>query len=553
MARFYRRKTVSLVMLLLVAPFAEAGFGFGGPAAIIANAVTDSRADGGSRLETNGNGVWIASWPRGPVDDETDVVISRSLDNGATWSAPLALNANPESDTVLDINPRLATDGSGNWVAIWVVKVNDDEVNADYDILVAHSQDEGATWSAPDVLSAKADIIAPLGISLLSGTPSPSLATDSAGSWLAVWRTTVPVNSNGDIDLLSSTSTDNGATWSTPVAVSAANDSFIDASPRAAATAPGEWMVVWNTIGFVIANGLHISRSGDNGATWSPPEALISYADSDPVRHNISRIETGGAGLWVGIGEYASHDVGATIPVLTSDYDIFLIRSEDNGETWSGPRPLLEKPGRDFKDDVIPVLTTDGAGSWLAAWTSQRPVKANADSDISASFSRDDGLSWTPVVGLNSNASIDHGNDSFPGIRTDGEGNWVAVWSSNNLLDENTADLDTDIHAARSTFTLGDKLIILTPNGGERIKPGKKTRIEWLSIGGIGDQVSLSVFRDGEAVSVIKESTANDGVYRWNVPESLAPGNGYKVKVQSVENPTQTDRSDRRFRIRASR
>lgn len=541
--------TLFAALFLLPAGVAHAGFGFSKPIAIEKSALNDTQPDAGPRLETGGNGTWIASWHKGDLAVETDVVVSRSVDNGATWSEPRALNANPDTDSVADYSIRTATDGAGHWVAIWVVDLGFANNIADSTIMVSRSADDGATWTPPAVLSTKADIYSTFALLFAAGTPLPWLSTDKDGNWLATWRASVPTNASGDIDILASISTDNGATWSNPVSISPAGDSRNDGGPRTVAIGPGKWMVLWNYMGFLVSEGLVMSRSTDNGQTWSKPKPLIAYTNSQKVRHTISRLDTDGAGNWIGVGDYTTWDFSGSIPTPVTDSDIFIIHSFNNGKTWSTPAPLNADAARDNRNDAIPVLTTDGAGNWLVAWSSGELSKRAPNADIAACFSSDNGITWSRVVLLNENAPIDRGNDLFPGIKTDGMGNWVAVWSSNNVLPGNTDNEDTDIHAATSTFTVGDQLLVLSPDGGERVKIGKKLVIEWLSIGTPDGTVAINLLRDGVLTAVIAASAANNGFYQWRVPDSVAPGKGYKIQILSTTNPVLKDSSDNRFRI----
>ncbi|MFH0793093.1 MAG: hypothetical protein V2A74_03575, partial [bacterium] len=54
-----------------------------------------------------------------------------------------------------------------------------------------------------------------------------------------------------------------------------------------------------------------------------------------------------------------------------------------------------------------------------------------------------------PPAALNSNAATDSSYDQSPQVTTDGAGNWVAVWSSDNSLG-GTIGPDFDILVARS-------------------------------------------------------------------------------------------------------
>lgn len=103
----------------------------------------------------------------------------------------------------------------------------------------------------------------------------------------------------------------------------------------------------------------------------------------------------------------------------------------------------------------------------MLTWTTGNTLIPDPDI-LSACFSTDNGLTWTSKVTINSNARKDGGDDAFTGMKTDGLGNWVVTWSSNNILPGNTDNEDTDIHAATSTLTNGDNIIVLTPDGGEQ-------------------------------------------------------------------------------------
>ena len=135
---------------------------------------------------TDGAGNWVAVWASGDwlgdtIGTDYDILVARSTDAGATWTAPEALNSNAASDSGGDYSPQLATDGAGNWVAVW--ESTDwlgDTIDTDYDILVARSTDAGATWTAPAALNSNA-------ASDLLGDYDPQVATDGAGSWVAVW------------------------------------------------------------------------------------------------------------------------------------------------------------------------------------------------------------------------------------------------------------------------------------------------------------------------------------------------------------------------------
>src|ERR1043165_3431020 len=128
-------------------------------------------------------------------------------------TAPQILNTNAGSDSGQDLSPRIATDGNNHWVAVWHSTENlGGAIGTDMDVFTSRSSDRGVTGTAPIVLNTTA---AGDGAAL---DRFPSVTTDGAGNWIAVWESS---NSLGgtigtDVDILFSRSTDNGATWTPP-------------------------------------------------------------------------------------------------------------------------------------------------------------------------------------------------------------------------------------------------------------------------------------------------------------------------------------------------
>ncbi len=100
---------------------------------------------------------------------------------------------------------------------------------------------------------------------------------------------------------------------------------------------------------------------------------------------------------------------------------------------------------------------------------------------------------------------------------------------------------------AVSFLVNGDDIVITSPNGGETFITGLQTNITWVS--GIGGNVSIHLLKNGSLDSVIVSSTANDGSYTWNVPESKL-GSAFRVRVTSLDiNPGFYDDSNADFAI----
>ena len=423
------------------------------PAPLNSNAAVDSAFDFQPQLTTDGAGNWIAVWIAGDGSPElrgteNAILYSRSTDSGVNWTAPAPLVATAGFVEVC----QLTTDGAGHWIAVW--DSSDDlggTIGTDGDILYSRSTDNGANWTAPAPLNTNA------------GTDDnydadPQLTADRAGHWLAVWRT---VNGLGgplgtDDDILYSSSTDNGATWSdsAPLNTTAATDTANDYAPQLTTDGAGRWIAVWesrDSSGGPLGTDEDIlySSSTDDGANWTAPAPLNTTAATDTADDNAPQLTTDGAGHWIAVWQSRDNPGGP----LGTDEDILYSRSMDNGATWSAPAPLNTSAATDTSYDGNPQLTTDGAGEWIAVWDSYDNFggPTGDDNDILYSRSAGNGEIWSAPAPLNANASTDTGYDGEPQLTTDGAGQWIAVWGSDDDLG-GTIGTDADILLARLTF-----------------------------------------------------------------------------------------------------
>ncbi len=421
------------------------------PVALNTNAATDSQDDRNPQVRTDGTGNWVAVWMSdenlgGTIGTDPDILVARSTDNGATWTAPAALNTNAATDSGWDWYPQVATDDAGNWVVIWRSYENvGGTIGTDADILVARSTDNGATWTAPAPLNTNA--------ATDSGYDGwPEVTTDGAGNWVAVWMSDENLGGTigTDRDILVARSTDNGATWTAPAPLNtnAPTDSGWDDMPEVTTDGGGNWVAVWystENLGGTIGtdSDILVARSTDNGATWTAPAALNTNAATDSGNdHAKPQVTTDGAGNWVAV--WGSQDsLGGTIG---TDMDILVSRSTDNGATWTYPAALNTNAATDSASEGWPAVTADGAGNWVAAWGSDDSLGGTigTDWDILVASSTENGTTWTAPAALNTNAATDSGGDDTPRVATDGGGNWVTVWHSGENLG-GTIGTDGDI------------------------------------------------------------------------------------------------------------
>ena len=147
-----------------------------------------------------------------------DIFLSRSADNGATFSFPKNLSGTPGSSG----NPQLFVDAAGNINVVW-------EESTPAEILFVRSGDAGATFSSAQNLSHN------------SGSSTNACLTVDAGANINVaWEDSTP----GNKDIFFTRSTDSGATFlSTPLNLS--NNSGLSAAVQIATSKSGDINVAW--------------------------------------------------------------------------------------------------------------------------------------------------------------------------------------------------------------------------------------------------------------------------------------------------------------------
>lgn len=309
------------------------------------------------------------------IETDADILVSRSTDDGASWSAPHTLNTNAEFDFGDDLAPQITTDALGNWVAVWHSHESNigTGIGNDKDILVSRSTDGGVNWSDPEALNTNA---VPDG----GHDWDPQLTTNGLGNWVAVWHSYEPFidgeNIGTNADILVSRSMDAGVNWSDPQALNtnATIDGGFDFKPQLTTDSSGTWVAVWYSSEFNIGLGIDsdydilVSRSTDGGVNWSDPEAINTNAGIDDGADYEPQLTTDGLGTWIAVWHSGESDIGGES--IETDWDILVSRSTYGAQNWSDPQALNTNAEDDLGDDWDPQLTTDALGTWIAVWRS---------------------------------------------------------------------------------------------------------------------------------------------------------------------------------------
>ncbi len=369
-----------------VARSIDGGENWSNPVPLNNNAPNENKADWDPDIATDDRGNWVAVWGSqnplsGQMSTDFDIHVARSIDNGANWSNPIALNTNAATDAGDDGGARIATDGQGHWVAVWASNENlGGTIGTDYDLLVARSIDNGATWSPPKPLNTNAATDTGIDAGV-------KIATDRQGHWVAVWHSNDSLgNTIGtDYDILVARSVDNGENWSIPVPVNsnAASDSGNDLSPDIGTDRHGHWVAAWNGVFSGNDADILVARSVDNGANWSNVIPLNTNADGDTASDTRPMLAADDDGNWAATWESKTNLGGGM-----QKREILLARSINNGANWSSPSGVSGDVGDDFDSDSVPSFATDRHGLWVFTWDGSNALGDTTGGDFDVLLGR---------------------------------------------------------------------------------------------------------------------------------------------------------------------
>jgi hypothetical protein len=380
---------LALVTTLVAVPStATAAEGAWGPPAI----VSDSGSSGSNVALASVDDTLVSAWlvySGGGAD--VSVVSSFSVDDGQTWSSPHIITTHTQGQ--IPETPKLAavgstvtavwsavddntgmetvystssTDGGQSWGAVqqlsdsavysYLAQLTSDGTRAiatwstDTNIgQVATAPGGGPTWTPPSTITDPA-----------SPSTMPMPAGDAARIGVA-WGGLV----SGSWQVFFRSSTDGGAAWSAPVAISAPQSVVIFA-PQV--IIDGDTI----TVAWIAEDDqLWAASSADGGASWSTPAAISDGGASVFQFHLIGHGDEV-AVVW--------HE-GATMSTGVVRF------STGNGTAWSSPVELSDPVMR----AAAPQLISHG-DSLVAAWTERSGPQQTAA--VRARISTDAGLTW---------------------------------------------------------------------------------------------------------------------------------------------------------------
>jgi hypothetical protein len=293
------------------------------------------------------------------------------------------------------------------------------------------------------------------------------IAVNEAGEIVVAYRVT------GAKHVRLARSSDGGKTWTVPT-------DNVDLSGRAFAPAVA-WgsrrtlLVAWPAEGQ--AGGrryeIYTRRSPDGGVTWEPAVLMPQPAEPNGFSRMPRLVGDGNGRFWL-----------LWIETIWTRSALRLVRSEDNGRTWS--RPLqVSGDGRAMLGHSIDLA---GENHLLITWQDER-TEFHRPYRIYATSSKDGGATWSPPVQVDGLAPTSRINALAPSSALTPSGEAWVVWHDNR-------NGRHDVFVARS------------PDGGLTWDPPQRVDADPAGTAESRNP-QLAVSPDGRVVAVIWEDDRN--------------------------------------------
>src|SRR5262245_18839349 len=305
------------------------------------------------------------------IRDLSTVLLAASPD-GVTWRTLIQL---PEHNGVSLGEGWVAANDAGGLALAYRWVNNHPKIK---NLRLARSADSGKTWTISDQ-----------NLDSTGGAFDPQVVWGSDRTLVMAWPDEgAPGHQRYDIHLRRSP--DGGATWEEPVVVTRARRGGLSFNPRLYGDGRGRFWLAWVESGSTSLSVLLLSRSEDDGRTWSPPQQ-VSGTTRSVFGHALER--RGPDRLLL---TWQAHRSEPTeVPPR-----IYAAVSRDAGASWTPPVQVdgLSPQAPSMALFQSSALTTSGE-AWVA-WQDNR----NGRNDVFASRSPDGGLTWGPPVRLDADS-----------------------------------------------------------------------------------------------------------------------------------------------------
>ncbi len=373
-----------------------------------------------AEFSSNGGQSWTLNSP-GPASSWSSGVAAGSIGFGSTW-----VTGNRTGDALLLEDwgqPCLFFSGSISALSDCNSTAN---FTAPLGIAVAQSSDSGHSWSSPTVLAGFAPYYflnidlgtcGPLKTFLNANQTSDARVSIDPQNGIAVaswWE--LSYNYAGSIECVSgsyqfsrtviptavvytSTSSDGGATWSTPIATSDNQSAYSAVAVAGAGSGTTAYLAFADFINSSATGQISIdfASSTNGGASWSVPSGIgtfirtlgltyLGYPQGDSFRMAVDASPTSAydGSIYLAYEDNRSASNG--------NPSVAVLRSNDGGATWSSP-VYVTPDHPTVSEYAIPSIAVDPSGR---VWVSFYSININNGNYLDqAVTSTDGGNSWS--------------------------------------------------------------------------------------------------------------------------------------------------------------
>ncbi len=196
-------------------------------------------------------------------------------------------------------------------------------------------------------------------------------------------------------NILFSRSTDGGITWSEAIRINQVPGNCLDGDSTTEGAVPaigpdGTIYVTWAN-----QNKLYFDRSSDGGETWLEEDLVIAEQAGgwDIDVDGVQRAN----GMPITLcnlheGPYQGHLYVNWVDDREGNYDVWFMRSEDGGDSWTEPQKVNDDEGE--ADQFFTWMTVDQSSGYLYAVFYDRRGLSGRKTDVYMAISRNGGDSW---------------------------------------------------------------------------------------------------------------------------------------------------------------
>jgi hypothetical protein len=413
---------------------------------------SDGLIDEGVQVASDSRGDVVAAWTAGSVAGYSVFAAVRPAGGG--WQPPVRVSTEGQSAG----GPQVAFDAQGDAMVVFERLIGPDD-----DAVEAATLPAGGIWTAPQEISGEGSI-----------PSSPALAVDAQGDAVAAWGATV-----GGHIVIRAIARPAGGDWQqTPTQLSAGGEDAYGV--RAAFDSQGDLTAVWTQ--FTGSHETIEAATRPYGGVWPTTSQPVTDGTADASGPVLAVGPQGTvAALWTVDNGGNEIVQGSVRPAGSATWQTPIsftpagVNSEPGGvavtsggevlATWSrraGSSSVVEaavqlpsngvwQPTVDLTSSTEsagdPVLGVDPAGDATAVWSANN----SSGGVVQSSTLRAGETAWPAATNVSSSAE----SADQPQVAVDAQGNAVAAWSSDHVVDAAGYDAAGPLLDAQSIPTSG--------------------------------------------------------------------------------------------------